>query len=104
MSYLSGPLDPHGEPSSRPGRIPHPVHASRPDGGAPWIVTLAVRHPDGRQGTHSFVEWAASHSQAVAAALLRARTSSARDHRRGAPLDGPHTARAELWRGSALSW
>ncbi|WP_371478138.1 hypothetical protein [Kitasatospora sp. NBC_00315] len=58
----------------------------RQDGRSPWLVTLPMRNPDRRRGTHSFVEWAHSSADALDAALLRARSPEAVRHRRDAVL------------------
>ncbi|MFF1875111.1 hypothetical protein [Kitasatospora herbaricolor] len=110
MSFSSGPFVPRAErhlPLTGPpltGAVHHgavhrdqPVRRASPDGCSPWIVTLRIRHSDGRSGTHSFVEWALTSPQAIASAVRRASTPAARRRRRDAVVEAGATALAEFW-------
>ncbi|MCX5208867.1 hypothetical protein OG689_06095 [Kitasatospora sp. NBC_00240] len=100
MSFSSGPFVPRAEHHlSLPGTAyaDRPTRRASPDGCSPWIVTLHIRHSDGRAGTHSFVEWALTSPQAIASALRRASTPAARRHRRDAVVEAGATAVAEFW-------
>ncbi|MFD7985832.1 hypothetical protein ACFV4M_21025 [Kitasatospora indigofera] len=100
MSFSSGPHVPRAEhPLQLPGtgHPEQPVRRAGPDGCSPWIVTLRIRHGDGRAGTHSFVEWAHTSPQAVASAVRRASTPAARRRRRDAVVEAGATAVAEFW-------
>ncbi|MET9618374.1 hypothetical protein [Kitasatospora indigofera] len=100
MSFSSGPHVPRAEhPLPLPGAAhpDQPVRRAGPDGCSPWIVTLRIRHGDGRSGTHSFVEWAHTSPQAVASAVRRASTPAARRRRRDAVVEAGATAVAEFW-------
>ncbi len=88
-------LSSNAAPSSAAG--PRSIHHEQPhvhllqqerrqDGCSPWLITLQMRNPDRRRGTHSFVEWATTSGEALDAALLRARTPDAVRHRRDAVL------------------
>ncbi|MFJ1709364.1 hypothetical protein [Kitasatospora sp. NPDC088346] len=100
MSLSSCPLLPDAQRHLRLPTAPHPDTPSprpSPDGRSPWIVTLRIRHTDGRHGTQSFTEWAPTASQATTSAVRRAATPAARLRRRDAVVETGATAAAELW-------
>ncbi|MFD5922982.1 hypothetical protein ACFVYP_41105 [Kitasatospora sp. NPDC058201] len=95
MSYTSCRTTgyPHpGTASCTPVRTALLDHWTSPDATPCWMVTLPTRTPDGCHGTHSFVQWATTPTEATAAAALRAQSPEAVRHRRGAHLDTPHPA------------
>ncbi|MEE1825207.1 hypothetical protein PUR61_23930 [Streptomyces sp. BE20] len=92
MPDAPGPTTGHPHPgttSCTPVRISPLDHWTGPDATPCWMVTLHTRKPDGCCGTHSFVQWAPTRTQAVTAAALRAQSPTAIRHRRGAHLDLP---------------
>ncbi|MFC9331302.1 hypothetical protein [Kitasatospora sp. NPDC057015] len=90
MFLTSSPVQPSAvDPRAIHHEQPHVrllQQGRRQDGCSPWLVTLSMRNPDRRRGTHSFVEWARTSGEALDAALLRARSPEAVRHRRDAVL------------------